>query len=197
MAHRLELVDRTKGNEKIVTIEETVELRQKEGAYYTPPHIVRLILSQTLEPKVKSILEEAKVLIFQQNFEDAKKTIQQIDSIKVLDPACGSGSFLIEAFRILVLHYQEYNHLIAQEFSKLPFQYNRTLDFQIEKETEHVLLENLYGVDVDSKAVEVTKSNLWLHHIDYNRNDYQYTGGKVKKKLPPLSTSTSKLAIRS
>lgn len=183
LAHRLEF--KIVNDYKIVTIEETAELRQKEGAYFTPPHIVRFIVAKTLEPKVKKISEEARKLLAEHDFGRAKNKIREIASVKVVDPATGSGSFLIEAFKTLVRYYNIYNEAVSEEFSRLPYQHNQTLDFQIDKVTERVLLENLYGVDLDPKAVEMTKLDLWLHHIDSNQQDYHYSGGPAKKKLLP------------
>jgi type I restriction-modification system DNA methylase subunit len=188
LAHKLEfkLVKPNSGSEiKVVTIEETAELRQKEGAYFTPPHIVNFILARTLEPKVRAIFDDAAVLLARRDFQSARKKIDEISRIRILDPAAGSGSFIIAAFKILAHYYSAYNRAVAEEFSKLPSLDNRSLDFQVDKVTERILLQNLFCVDLDPKAVEMTKLNLWLHHIDYNRHDYQYEGGRAVKKLLP------------
>ena len=183
LAHRLEF--KVVRRVKIVTIEENAELRQKEGAYFTPPHIVKFIVAKTVESRLQKILEEAKELLAKHLFEQAKKKIRDISSLKVVDPAAGSGSFLIEAFKTFVRYYRLYNEAVSREFSGLPYQHNQSSVFQVDKVTERVLLENLFGVDMDPKAVEVMKLNLWLHHIDCNQSDYQYTGGAAKKKLLP------------
>jgi adenine-specific DNA-methyltransferase len=183
LAHRLSVIE--VNHRKIVAIEETAELRQKEGAYYTPTHIVKFILSRTLEPKLKTIFESASTLLSKHDFEGAKSKIRQMAVIKVLDPATGSGSFLIQAFEKIVSYYKLYNAQVAKEFQTFPYPQNRTADFQINRISERVLLENIYGVDLDPKAVEMTKLNLWLHHIDHNLNFYQYKGGAAKRRLLP------------
>lgn len=184
LAHRLEF--KTVNKSKIVTIEETTELRQKEGAYFTPAHIVRSIVSKTLELRLRNIVEEALRLVRKHEFQAAKSKMGEIESLRVLDPASGSGSFLIEAFKTLIRYYSIYNEAVSDEFKGISMENNRTLDFQIDKVTERVLLQNLYGVDLDPKAVEITKLNLWLHHIDANQKEYQHTGGRARKKLLPM-----------
>jgi len=102
--------------------------RKTQGIYYTPKYIVRYIVQQTL----------GRLLL-----EGADHTI-----IRVLDPACGSGSFLIEAFDVLDKHYQRLNPTASSD--------------QRAAWRKHILMNNLYGVDLDEQAVEVTRLNLTL-----------------------------------
>lgn len=172
---------------KIITIEETRKLRQKEGAYFTPIHIVRFIVTHTLEPKLSVIYDSAIQLIKQGTIDEAKKKILEIGKIKVLDPACGSGSFLIEAFKMITSCYSRYNDVLHNAFKGARLHEQKVAEYEIDKIGERTLLENIYGVDLDIKAVELTKLNLWLHHIDLNRTSYYYSGGPAKRKLlPPL-----------
>jgi type I restriction-modification system DNA methylase subunit len=107
--------------------------RKEEGIYYTPTFVVDYIVSNTL-----GILLRGKGV-------DAK-------SVKVLDPACGSGSFLIKAFDVLR------SQLYLEDESKL-----RRIDEQGMYSVKTTILKrNLYGVDLDPKAVEITKLNLLL-----------------------------------
>ena len=85
-----------------VVIEDTDELRKKEGIYYTPQYIVDYIVAHTLGEKIKPILAEAKTLLGYKNFKGAIAKIRELGEIKVLDPAMGSGSFLLRAFDALV-----------------------------------------------------------------------------------------------
>jgi len=102
--------------------------RKSQGIYYTPKYIVRYIVQQTLGHLLA---------------EGADHT-----SIRVLDPACGSGSFLIEAFDVLDKHYQRL-HSDATPQERAAWRH-------------HILMNNLYGVDLDEQAVEVTRLNLTL-----------------------------------
>jgi len=100
--------------------------RKEQGIYYTPTYIVDYIVRNTLG----ELLKQSK----------------EIDKIKVLDPACGSGSFLIKAFDVISEFYKE---KIGEE----------KFDRQIKNS---ILTNNIYGVDLDPKAVEIAQLNLFL-----------------------------------
>lgn len=103
--------------------------RKSQGIYYTPQFVVRYIVNQTLG----KLLESGKV--------DPYK-------IRVLDPACGSGSFLIEAFDVL-------DRFLMKHGTPDHQQHHR-------KRRLHILRHNIYGVDLDPQAVEVAQLNLLL-----------------------------------
>ena len=101
------------------------EKRKKQGIYYTPQYIVRYIVQQT----VGRLLEDGA----------------DPHALRIVDPACGSGSFLIEAFDVL-------DRWLATHEKHIPAGERR----------RRILTENLYGVDLDEQAVEVTRLNLLL-----------------------------------
>lgn len=104
-------------------LKETHQHRKEQGIYYTPTYIVDYIVKNT----VGEILKTAK-----------PKTVQKL---KILDPACGSGSFLIRAFDELVKYW-------AGELGGV--------------RKPEILQNNIYGVDIDKQAVEITQMNLLL-----------------------------------
>lgn len=114
--------------------------RKEQGIYYTPTRIVDYIVSNTLG----ELLKDKKI--------DKKK-------IKVLDPACGSGSFLIKAYDYLNANI--YSEEEAKQ-TKLDGQGKYTIKTEI-------LKNNIYGVDLDEKANEITKLNLLLKAAEKNR----------------------------
>jgi len=118
--------------------------RKKEGIYYTPKPIVDYIADKTLSVIIKEYLHNSQY--------------SQLENIKVLDPACGSGSFLIKAFQIFDNAYSRTPH-----FSSNPIM-----------RKVKILSNNIYGVDLDEEAVELTKLNLLLSAVT------------TKKKLPKL-----------
>lgn len=132
-----------------VKIEPKPEVREANGVFYTPEYVVRFIVENTL----------GKLII--------GKTPEQISKIKILDPACGSGSFLIAAFDYLINYHQEY--YTKQTFStkkqgkENPLDINGYLTANTKKQ---ILLNNIYGVDLDSQAVEVTKLSLMLKAME-------------------------------
>ncbi len=107
--------------------------RKKQGIYYTPSFIVDYIVRKTLGKK----LEEAK-------------SLQKKEQIKILDPACGSGSFLIKAFEVLDESLRNVRGHQATELEKSSLRKYR------------ILRENLYGVDLDEQAIEIARLNLML-----------------------------------
>lgn len=76
------------------------------GIYYTPPHIVEYIIKNTLGTKLEKIWKECRDLLEDEKYEDAIDKFKEIETIRVLDPACGSGSFLIKAYECIEKYYK-------------------------------------------------------------------------------------------
>lgn len=181
-----------------IVIEDTDELRKKEGIYYTPKYIVDYIVAHTLGEKIKPVLAGAKTLLGYKNFKAALAKIRELSQIKVLDPAMGSGSFLLVAFDTLVNAYADYN----AECRRIKKERNGhgalfDADFALAEEVFdaplHVLTENIFGVDLDKQAMEVAKLNLWLRYMAVNRDSFlerlerKQRGGKPLNLLPNLT----------
>ncbi|MFA4843951.1 MAG: TaqI-like C-terminal specificity domain-containing protein [Candidatus Margulisiibacteriota bacterium] len=134
-------------------IEEKPEVRKAGGVYYTPKYIVDYIVKNT----VGKLLEG--------------KTPKQAAKIKILDPACGSGSFLIGAYQYLLdWHREWYENDGALKWAKKtsPVLYQDIHGgWQLTiAEKKRILLNNIFGVDIDSQAVEVTKLSLLLKVLE-------------------------------
>lgn len=129
-------------------VEEKPEVRKAGGVYYTPTHIVDYIVDNT----VGKLLEA--------------KTPKQADKLRILDPACGSGSFLIVAYQRLLDWYLERYSADAAKFKKLIFQGPGGEWRLTTAERKRILLNNIYGVDIDPQAVEVTKLSLALKVLE-------------------------------
>jgi type I restriction-modification system DNA methylase subunit len=129
------------------------EVKKAGGVYYTPSYIVSYIVENTVGNLIHG------------------KTPRQIESIRVLDPACGSGSFLIQAYQHLVDYHRDWylrNGQKKYSSGKTPA---LTRVFSGEwrlstSERKRILLNNIYGVDIDSQAVEVTKLSLLLKVLE-------------------------------
>ncbi len=157
--------------------------RKKDGIFYTPEYITKYIVSEAvggwLEDKkhelgydeLPKIDDEQWIRIRQGNIRRDNQTIKKhldfwkkyrdaLNNIKVLDPACGSGSFLVQVFDYL----KEQSRLVNEEIAVLqgvqPDLFN--LD-------SHILSHNIYGVDLNAESVEITKLALWLKTA--NKND--------------------------
>jgi type I restriction-modification system DNA methylase subunit len=183
-----------------VVIEDTDELRKKEGIYYTPQYIVDYIVAHTLGEKINPILAESKALLGYRNFKGALAKIRELSQVKVLDPAMGSGSFLLRAFDALVKAYDDYNEgcrRLKKERNGAGALFDA--DFVTAEEVLeaplHVLTENIFGVDLDKQAVEVAKLSLWLRYMAVNRDAFidrlrrKPRGGKPLALLPNLTAN--------
>jgi len=121
------------------------EKRKGEGIYYTPPWVVDYIVKQT----VGRFLEE--------------RSYNDILNIKILDPACGSGSFLTRAYEELLNYHARQQGKSTAELDQ--------------SERTRILLRNIYGVDLDQQAVEIARLSLLLCSLSGQEN------------LPPLANN--------
>jgi hypothetical protein len=120
-------------------IELKPEVRKAGGVYYTPQYIVDYIVSNT----IGYLLEN--------------KTPKEVEEIKIIDPACGSGSFLLGAYQFLLNWHKDYYTKNPNKKNTLTIEGNLTTS-----EKKRILLNNIYGVDIDTNAVEVSKLSLLL-----------------------------------
>jgi len=141
-----------------VTIEEKPEVRKAGGVYYTPRYIVEYIVAQTVE----KILRDAK----------PETTLK----FHFLDPACGSGSFLIRVFEAVCEHWQQwFTDRPDDRKKKWCWLDEKTGDVHLTMSLKRqILTSNVFGVDLDPGAVEVTQLSLYLKMLENeNRNTLQ------------------------
>jgi type I restriction-modification system DNA methylase subunit len=188
-----------------IVIEDTDELRKKEGIYYTPRYIVDYIVAHTLGEKIKPVLAEAKTLLGYKNYKGAYDKICELSQIKVLDPAMGSGSFLLGAFDALVSAYNDYNAECEKQKRNgggnghdgggALFDAPVAKPRPVERLGTAVVTHNLFGVDLDAQAVEVAKLNLWIRLMAAEKDSLRHhlTDPRAEKKprnlLPALSAN--------
>jgi type I restriction-modification system DNA methylase subunit len=124
-------------SKKGVEVHKDAKKRKEQGIYYTPHFIVEYIVKNALGPVL-----------------DKCKTIEDLKKVRVLDPACGSGSFLVQALELI---YQKYYSMGDRGAL-----------------TKYIILkENIFGVDLDEQAVEIARLNLLVSALD----------GKIKLPL--------------
>ncbi len=166
----------TAGNQ--AKVEEKPEVRKAGGVYYTPTYIVDYIVRHTVGPRLAG----------------QKIRLRQTPSLTILDPACGSGSFLLGAYQFLLDWY--HRAYLADDPSKYakgktPSLYQaHTGDWRLTTEArKRILLSHIYGVDIDPQAVEVTKLSLLLKVLE--GEDEQSMGRQLvlfqERVLPDLS----------
>lgn len=153
---------------RTAVVEAKPEVKKAGGVYYTPTYIVKHIVETVL-----SKLLEGKSTI-QASGED--KRIRGAAPIRIVDPACGSGSFLIEVYQYLLDWYLgQYLADGAEKYStgRLPKLYRTaTGDWRLSiAEKRRVLLAHVYGVDIDEQAVEVTKLSLLMKVLEGEAGD--------------------------
>ncbi|MFH1400517.1 MAG: N-6 DNA methylase [Nanoarchaeota archaeon] len=130
-----------KKTEKRARLTEGKAHRKEQGIYYTPTYIVDFIVKNTIG-------------------ELAKDKKFDLTNIKVLDPACGSGSFLMKSFDYLVTLDKKRNADIDQtklDLTGASATYGRKVE---------ILKKNIFGVDLDPRAVEIAQLNLLLKAME-------------------------------
>lgn len=141
--------------------------RKKRGVYYTPESITDYISNNTIIPylldKLDNKYKSFDELVESKNKADYKKAISILNEIKVLDPACGSGAFLIKASEVIFGLKRRLSYLLKEKLNS----YNLKLD---------IITENIYGADILAGAIEISKLRLWLWLIA----DFEESKNEIK-----------------
>ncbi|MDQ5770230.1 Eco57I restriction-modification methylase domain-containing protein [Thiothrix subterranea] len=159
--------------------------RKTDGVYYTPEWVTAYIVEETLGLRLRELRAENgqgefagldAAAVDADHFKNGKlkkNTLsarycdwldsyqQRLSGLKVLDPACGSGAFLIQALKRLL---QEHEWLVSEK-SRVNYEFRQVAAFDKAKAYREILAKNLYGVDVNAESVEITKLALWLHTV--------------------------------
>jgi len=183
-------------------VEEKPEVRKAGGVYYTPTYIVDYIVKNTvgklLDPSPEADLTPGPS-------PDGKNvgrggnggmTPKEAANLKILDPACGSGSFLLGAYQYLLdWHIKWYSEHDPQTLAKAKtppiFQAQGGSWKLTTSEKKRILLNNLHGVDIDPQAVEVTKLSLSLKVLEGESQESLGTqlGLFKERALPDLGSN--------
>lgn len=162
----------------------TVTKRKRDGVYYTPEWVTDYIVKETVGARLADIRSElglelgaalsAADVRDYRGFANSKRrtkmpnnaasrTIRSLDQyeqalnkVKVLDPACGSGAFLIQALQFLLRE----RRVIAEERARIA---GSSSLFDNDASMRSILSNNLYGVDINPESVEITQLALWLN----------------------------------
>ena len=119
---------------KTSKLEASKAKRKSEGIYYTPTYIVDYIVKNTVGEYIKTHKEK------------------DIENVKILDPACGSGSFLLKAYDTLENYWKE-----KRKLDETKLEDSGSYSKKVE-----IVTKNIFGVDLDEKAVEIAQLNLLL-----------------------------------
>lgn len=140
--------------------------RKRDGVYYTPEWVVERIVSETLGER----LAESKRACGWPNpgtvqlpNEPAIRAYEAaLRALKVVDPACGSGAFLITVLRYLLDEWRALRDLRRDVIGELARE-------EDDAAIAEILTRNIYGVDINPASVEIAKLALWLHTARGNR----------------------------
>jgi type I restriction-modification system DNA methylase subunit len=170
-------------------IEEKPEVKKAGGVFYTPTYIVDYIIENTLGKALE------------------KKSPEDVEKIRVLDPACGSGSFLIQAYQYLMDWHLKW-YLTDKEYKladrvkkekageirgkKSLKQYHQDKIVETQNgwqltysERLKILKNNIFGVDIDVQAIETTKLSLLLKLLEVQSHQLPMT----QRVLPDLDSN--------
>ncbi|MBN1440379.1 MAG: N-6 DNA methylase [Anaerolineales bacterium] len=129
-------------------VEEKPEVKKAGGVYYTPAYIVEYIVKNAVGKQVEG------------------KSPKQLKGFRVLDMACGSGSFLLGAYQYLMDHYLGWYTANEPEKNKnAVWKYRDTWKLTT-AEKKRILTEHIFGVDIDRQAAEVTKLSLLIKVLE-------------------------------
>jgi len=146
--------------------------RKSSGSYYTPDYIVQYIVENTLRPivqgdcriKSESITDELKAIGWKDEPRKvAPLSAEEILELKIVDPAMGSGHFLVAATEYLARAYRD----ASLREGKVPHEAQPDQDFVRYK---RMIAERcIYGTDINPMAVELAKLSMWLFTMDPGR----------------------------
>lgn len=167
-------------------VEEKPEVKKAGGVYYTPQYIVKYIVENTVGELLK---DKTPMMV-------AGK-VKGHTPLRILDPACGSGSFLIYAYQYLLdWHRDWYTNDIkkkgtaqAKKWQDAVYQGPGKQWYLTTREKKSILINNIFGVDIDHQAVEVAKLNLLLKVLEGENQETLGTNLKLfqERALPDLS----------
>jgi type I restriction-modification system DNA methylase subunit len=130
-------------------VEEKPEVKKAGGVFYTPSFVVKHIVDRTLGPLCKG------------------KTPKQMKGLRVLDPACGSGSFLLQAYQLLLDEHLAWYEAHDPASHKKEVYLGPGKKWRLTSAEKHaILLSSIFGVDIDTQAVEVSKLSLLLKVLE-------------------------------
>ncbi len=133
--------------------------RKRDGVYYTPEWIVETVVNGTLEPAFKALRRASG---WDGDAADVPAAVldtylDKLRGFTVLDPACGSGAFLITALRRLAKEWR-------QTWDARALIMGRAADEETEADlVSRLLRENIFGIDINPASVDIAQLALWLH----------------------------------
>ncbi len=201
--HSLSEIEELTAKLQCETVDKTKSKRKKDGIFYTPRYITKYIVENTVGKlcKEKKIELQINNLLIDESFYHKNNRLNSkgkelfeilqnyknwLLTLKILDPACGSGAFLNATLDFLIAKHKEIDNLISELTG------DKMRMFDTDKQ---ILENNIFGVDINEESVEIAKLSLWLRTAKCSRilsdlsgnikcgnsliNDQEIAGGKV------------------
>lgn len=155
--------------------------RKKDGIFYTPEYITKYIVENSIGKYLNDIKEnlgynelpdiesastpQVEGKYKKQHLEFYEEYEKRLKEIKILDPACGSGAFLNQAFDYLLQEHQ----WIHKQIEFIKDEHGQRSIFGLSSLQKSILKNNIFGVDLNEESVEITKLSLWLKTANKNK----------------------------
>jgi type I restriction-modification system DNA methylase subunit len=148
--------------------------RKKDGVFYTPKYITKYIVENTIGKLCEEKKLELKIIdeeYAKGRTNRKKETLKELDNnlqayrnwllkITICDPACGSGAFLNQALEYLMEEHRYIDELESQLLGA---------GFTFPGVENHILENNIFGVDINEESIEIAKLSLWLRTAQRGR----------------------------
>ena len=175
--HSLSEIEEITAEIEGIAKDKTKSKRKKDGVFYTPKYITQYIVENTIRKLCTEKREELEIAEIEFDgtyrtkdgnlsakgkklYEKLKDYKDWLLSLKIVDPACGSGAFLNQALNFLILEHKNIDDIIAE----LTNTALRLFDTDIA-----IIENNLYGVDINEESIEIAKLSLWLRTAQKGR----------------------------
>lgn len=182
------------------------EHKKDSGIFYTPKEITQYMSKKSVDYLFEPLIEKILIALDKDKFDvdKADELMEQLYSIKIIDTASGSGSFLIKILREVYLYYQEIekatswvNNISSDNFIDMPENFRQTNSFRKKhnllvneqlKLISKIILRHIYAADIDERALDTAKTNIWKEAIKLNPKIYNYRklNGESSHILPNL-----------
>jgi len=180
------------------------ENKKDSGIFYTPKEITKYMSVKLVDYLFKPIVDKILKVVDKDvtDYEAADKLLSQLYEIKIIDPASGSGSFLIKVLREIYKYYYKIyeatdwiRSVSGEDLFDLPANIIETREFRKRHNFDNhlqliskIILRHIYAADIDERALETAKTNIWKEAIKLNPQIYNYKklNGASSHILPNL-----------
>jgi len=180
------------------------ENKKDSGIYYTSKDITQYMAKKIVTFLFEQIVDDIIKYVHKDiaDYEAANKLLETLYQIKIIDPSSGSGSFLIKVLREVYAYYQKIDQATAwvesfdhENLFDMPETYTKTIEFRKQHNFSNhlqliskIILRHIYAADIDERALDTAKTNIWKEAIKLRPKIYNYKklNGASSHILPNL-----------